>query len=68
MLCCLFLVILHFSTIRNPLTDLSLSEFPLSRKKSKSYILDCEVIPARYTMLKIGKPVQNFFAITIDLT
>ena len=32
MLCVLFLVILRFSAIRNLLSDLSLSEFPLVRK------------------------------------
>ena len=32
MLCCLFLVILRFSAIRNLLSDLSLSEFPLVKR------------------------------------
>ena len=41
-----FFVILRFSAIQNLLSDLSLSEFPF-RKKSKSYILDFEVAPAR---------------------
>ena len=37
MLCSLFLVILRFSAIRNLLSDLSLSEFPLERRVKATY-------------------------------
>ena len=37
MLCCPFLVILRFSAIRNLLSDLSLSEFPLVRGVKATY-------------------------------
>ena len=43
MLCWLFLVILRFSAIRNLLTDLSLSEFPLVRRVKATYS-----IPGRF--------------------
>ena len=42
-----FIVISCFSASRNLLSDLTLSEFPLLLKKSKSYILDSEVTPPR---------------------
>ena len=35
--CSLFLVILRFSAIRNLLSDLSLSEFPLARRVKATY-------------------------------
>ena len=37
MLCCLFLVILRFSAIRNLLSDLSFSELPLVRRVKATY-------------------------------
>ena len=46
MLCCLYLVILRFSAIRNLLSDLSLSEFALVRRVKATYsILVKSVLP-----------------------
>ena len=53
MLCCLFLVILHLSAIRNLLSDLSLSEFPLVRRVKATYsILKSLLLEAKKRHLK----------------
>ena len=55
MLCCLFLVILRFSAIRNLLSDLSLSESPLViRLKATYLILKSLLLEAKKRHLKFA--------------
>ena len=55
MLCCLFLVILRFSAIRNLLSDLSLSELPLVRRVKAPYsILKSLLLEAKKRHLKLA--------------
>ena len=57
MLCFLFLVILRFSAIRNLLSDLSLSEFPVVRRVKSIYsILKSLLLEAKKTLKAFQVP------------
>ncbi len=67
MLCCPFLVIVHFSAISNLLSHLSLSEFPLVRRVKATYsILKSLLLEAKKNTLKTCQLPQFLHRIIVQ--
>ena len=67
MLCCLFLVILRFSAIRNLLSDLWLSELPLVRRVKATYsILKSLLLEAKKKTLEACQLPQFLHRIIVQ--